>query len=140
MAPRKSTRQATSTHSKAARKKSKVATASSESLQEKKASIRAQFSQAKSTKTGYAGYIQRGKQFLADIVTERRAKIEEDPGWVCPEGIDTDILEQGFENPPNVHSVYALEMYLTQKCVAEKLGKSTAEGIHGAFAKHWDTM
>lgn len=140
MAPRKTSGHATPSHSRPAKRKSKIATASSESLRAKKASIRAEFSQAGSTKTGYAGYLQRGKQFLADIVAERRQKAKEDPSWVCPEGIDTDILEQAFENPPNVHSVYALEMHLTQKCVTEMLGKSTAEGIHGAFAKYWDTM
>ncbi|KAJ6480027.1 hypothetical protein C8R47DRAFT_1186705 [Mycena vitilis] len=39
-----------------------------------------------------------------------------------------------------VHSAAALEMFITQKCIVEMLGKSTADGIHGAYAKFWDTM
>ncbi|KAK7013580.1 hypothetical protein R3P38DRAFT_3576197 [Favolaschia claudopus] len=41
---------------------------------------------------------------------------------------------------PNKHSVYALELYLTQKCVVEELGQSTADGIHGAMADYWDRL
>lgn len=84
--------------------------------------------------------LDRGRAILADVVTDKRQKEKEDAS--CPEleGIDTKILAEAFDGPPNKHSAYALELYLTQKCVVEGYGKSTAEGIHGAFAKYWDGM
>lgn len=121
-------------------KKTKGATASLEALQKNKSTARAKYSQGQRTSTSYAGYLQRGRNFLADIVQERCEKEAAEPGWVCPEGIDTDVLRKAFDNPPNKHSVYALELFLVQKCMTEGWGKSTGEGIHGAFAKYWDTM
>ncbi|KAJ6579194.1 hypothetical protein DFH09DRAFT_913466 [Mycena vulgaris] len=117
----------------------KAPTAKLDDLEKTKAKARSDFSQAPKTKEAYDGYLARGKGFLADVVAQRRAKLKEEPSWVCPQGIDTDILEKAFDHP-NKHSVFALELFLTQKCIVEGLGKSTCEGIHGAFAKHWDTM
>jgi hypothetical protein len=54
--------------------------------------------------------------------------------------IDIDMMEKAFDNPPNKYSVMMLELYLVQKCLTEKKGKSTADGIHGAFADYWDNM
>ncbi|KAJ7620669.1 hypothetical protein B0H17DRAFT_1164583 [Mycena rosella] len=88
----------------------------------------------------YKGYIDRGRAIIADIVKERRLKEKTVPGWTCPEGIDTDVLETAFVGSPNKHSALALELYLTQKCIVEGLGKSTGEGIHGAWAKYWDEL
>jgi hypothetical protein len=34
----------------------------------------------------------------------------------------------------------ALELFLVQKCFTENLGKSTGDGIYGAFADYWDNM
>ena len=54
--------------------------------------------------------------------------------------IDIDKMEKAFDNPPNKYSVMVLELYLVQKCLTEKKGKSTASGIHGAFTDYWDNM
>ncbi|KAJ7246753.1 hypothetical protein C8J57DRAFT_1452105 [Mycena rebaudengoi] len=102
--------------------------------------MREEFSNAKTTKAAYSGYLSRGRVIVADSVKEKRAKEKEDPSWKCPENIDTDLLAKALEGPPNRHSVYALELVLTQKCGVEGHGKSTAEGIHGAFAKYWDEL
>lgn len=115
-------------------------TAQLDVLDKNKQNARASFSQAPRTAKQYARYVEMGKEFLANVVTQRRERVEKEPSWMCPQGIDTDILAEAFEKPPNKHSVFALELFLTQKCIVEGNGKSTAEGVHGAFAKHWDTM
>jgi hypothetical protein len=118
-------------------KKTKIATSSLQALQKTRTASQNEFGRSKSTKSNYAGYIKRGKIFLADIVAERRANGE---GVVCKEGINTDLLEKAFENPPNKYSAMALELFLVQKCFTENWGKSTGDGIHGAFADYWDHM
>ncbi|KAJ6458538.1 hypothetical protein C8R45DRAFT_843762 [Mycena sanguinolenta] len=114
-------------------------TAEFDDLEQSKRRARSQHSQAKRTTEAYSGHIKRGRAFLDDLVAQRRERVAKEPSWVCPEGIDTDLAEKAFDTP-NKHSAWALEMFLTQKCIVEGLGKHTAEGIHGAFAKHWDTM
>ncbi|KAJ7202670.1 hypothetical protein C8J57DRAFT_1622701 [Mycena rebaudengoi] len=121
-------------------RKAKIATAATAQLRQQKDDMREEFSNAKTTKAAYSGYLSRGRVIVADSVKERRAKEKEDPSWKCPENIDTDLLAKALEGPPNRHSVYALELVLTQKCGVEGHGKSTAEGIHGAFAKYWDEL
>jgi len=121
----------------AAKTKTKAATSSLQTLQKTRVACRNEFGRSKNTKSNYAGYIKRGKSFLADIVAERRANGE---GVICKEGITTDVLEKAFENPPNKYSAMALELFLVQKCFTENLGKSTGDGIHGAFADYWDNM
>ncbi|KAK7057802.1 hypothetical protein R3P38DRAFT_3546631 [Favolaschia claudopus] len=101
---------------------------------------RAKYTNAENTTKAYGGYLARGDEFLAAVVEERRQRREKDPDWVCEQGIDTDLLAKAFSKPPNQHSAIALEMFITQKCLVEGLGKSTADGIHGAYAKYWDNM
>lgn len=126
---------------KAAKKtKKKTPTVTAETLKKKKDAIQDEFSKATNTKTAYKGYRDRGIAIIADVVATRKQKEKEDPSWKCPDGIDTDLLEKALKGPPNKHSVYALGLYLTQKCAVEDLGKSTAEGIHGAFANYWDNL
>ncbi|KAJ7042105.1 hypothetical protein C8F04DRAFT_1031060 [Mycena alexandri] len=101
---------------------------------------RATYTNAKKTTEAYEGYLARGKVFLKSCVAQRR-KEEAREGWVRPEGhVDTDLLAKAFSKPPNKYSATALELFITQKCLVENLKKSTAEGIHGAYAKYWDTM
>ncbi|KAJ7656034.1 hypothetical protein DFH06DRAFT_1411728 [Mycena polygramma] len=121
-------------------RKSKAATAPASSLKTKKAEIRDQFGNAANTKSAYKGYLDRGLVILADIVADREKQETQSPGGSLSDDIDIELLAKAFTGPPNKHSVYALELYLTQKCVVESLGKSTAEGIQGAFAKYWDEL
>ncbi|KAJ7873996.1 hypothetical protein B0H14DRAFT_3556286 [Mycena olivaceomarginata] len=113
----------------AGKKKAKNPTAALESLQKNTQAVRAKYTNAERTRNAYDGYLARGRVILADIVSERRKK-----------GIDTNLLEKAFDKPPDKYSAVALELYLTQKCIVEGLGRSTAEGIHGAFSKYWDMM
>ncbi|KAJ7753850.1 hypothetical protein B0H16DRAFT_1544129 [Mycena metata] len=121
-------------------KKKKQAAASTADLGRSTREARATYTNAKKTSEAYDGYLARGNTFLKSCVAQRR-KEEAREGWVHPEGhIDTDLLAKAFSKPPNKYSATALELFITQKCLVENLKKSTAEGIHGAYAKYWDTM
>jgi hypothetical protein len=90
----------------------------------------------KNTDNAYDGHLDRGMRFLATLIEERRARGED----ICSEGISTDEFEKVFDKPPNKYSAMAIEMFIVQKCFVQKLGKDTGYGIHGAFARYWDTM
>ncbi|KAF8207109.1 hypothetical protein K438DRAFT_1917558 [Mycena galopus ATCC 62051] len=119
--------------------KKKSTTSSADILKQNNAAMQDEFGKAPNTKGAYKGYLARGRAIIADVVAERRQLEEDDPGF-HPESIDVELLAVALEGPPNKHSVYALSLYLTQKCVEEGLGKSTADGIHGAFANYWDHL
>ncbi len=91
--------------------------------------------QPKTTKKNYKGYIKRGKEFLALLVERRKAEGDS----MDSDGLDTEILGKAFDdNQPNKYSVIALELYLTEKCFNEGHGRSTANGIHSAWAAYCD--
>jgi len=93
--------------------------------------------QPKTTKKNYNGYIKRGKEFLALLVERRQAEGDA----MDSDGLDTKTLGKAFDdNRPNKYSVIALELYLTEKCFNEGHGRSTANGIHSAWAAYWDNM
>ncbi|KAJ7644798.1 hypothetical protein FB45DRAFT_976028 [Roridomyces roridus] len=123
---------------KATRPRKKVAVAAFDTLLSQKVAAEKEFSKSKKTRAAYDGYLRRGRAMLKTVARDREEK--EKKGWKCPEGIDTKLLAAALEGPPNKHSALALELFLTQKCLTEELGKSTADGIHGAFADYWDSM
>ena len=89
------------------------------------------------TREAYQGQVKQGKEFLARCIAERKKKgCDAD----LADGVNTNLLEKAFDNPPNIHSVDALEMFLSQRCFTEGLAYSTAESIHAAFANYWDNM
>ncbi|KAJ7858328.1 hypothetical protein B0H13DRAFT_2571611, partial [Mycena leptocephala] len=115
-------------------KRKKQTAASNADLGKSTREARVTYTNAKKTTEAYEGYLSRGREFLQCRKDEARES------WVHPQDhIDTDLLAKAFSKPPNKYSATALEMFITQKCLVEKLKKSTAEGIHGAFAKYWDT-
>jgi hypothetical protein len=124
------------------KKKTRNATSSLETLQKIKESSRIEHGRPKRTRDNYAGYIERGKAFLTDLVAERRGDVNKLPvdSLDSDDDIDIDMMEKAFDNPPNKYSVMMLELFLVQKCLTEKRGKSTATGIHGAFSDYWDNM
>lgn len=120
-------------------KKGKTTTPSFETLQKTKTAGRQQFGRPLRTRKSYDSYLARGKDFLEDLVAERRE--EEKKHGITRDGIDTTELAQAFdESGPNRLSPVALELFLTQKCLTEDKGMSTAEGIRGAFADYWDHL
>ena len=133
----------------AGQKKTKNAASSLAHLQQVKKASRAKYSHAQSTQGNYAGYIKRGKAFLAKLVSERQDSAEKggDDG-ICAETeegddgkpIDWELLAKAFDNPPNKYSVMALELFIVEKCLTENHGTSTSGGIQGAFTTYWDNM
>ena len=87
-----------------------------------------------STKKTYQRHIKDGRIFLADLVNQRRKVPPNDD-------VNTDSLEAAFDSQkPNRYSAMALELFITNKCLKENRGLSTAQQIHGAWARHWDRM
>ncbi|KAJ7193098.1 hypothetical protein B0H12DRAFT_1246059 [Mycena haematopus] len=121
-------------------RKSKAVTAPATALRQKKATLQDEFGKALKTKKAYKGYYTRGVAIIDDVVADRKRQEAENPGCLANDGIDTELLAKAFSGPPNKHSVYALELYLTQKCVVEGHGQPTAEGIHGAMADYWERL
>ncbi|KIY47992.1 hypothetical protein FISHEDRAFT_74093 [Fistulina hepatica ATCC 64428] len=92
--------------------------------------------QAKRTKAAYDGYIVRGRKFLADLVASRRREHVTD-------GMDTNLLEQAFDDTPNRLSSDALMMFITDNCLTpngKQLQHSTAESCQAAFVKLWESV
>ena len=83
---------------------------------------------APNTSTAYKGHVDRGRRFLAQLVTSKRAS-----------GVENlDGLEFALDDTPNKHSAYVLELFLTEKCFNQGLAYQTSEGISSAFMKLWD--
>lgn len=108
-------------------------------LQDVQQSEAKKYTTVKNTEKAYAGHLARARKFIENLVAKRRANGE---GRVCAAGIQTDELAQAFDGdkPPNRYSALAAEIFLTQRCLVEGLGVSTAEGIHGALCALWDKM
>jgi len=105
-------------------------------LQSIKSTNEDKYGQPEKTKKAYEGYVKNGKAFLATLVEKRRAEDKTED-----EIQETNGIEKAFNtDKPNKQSAIALELFLTQKCLNEGKGMSTATGIHGAFARYWDKM
>ena len=104
-------------------------------MREVGATNRAEFTKSKQTLMQYNRYIKQGKEFLAECVKRQRASNE-----AAPEGMDNELLEKAFENPPNKLSSEALELFLVQKCLMEEHRERTAATVQAAFAWYWDNM
>ncbi|PBK81550.1 hypothetical protein ARMGADRAFT_1048794 [Armillaria gallica] len=108
------------------------------SLAQTESETQQKWSQADNTKINYKGYVARAARFLDDMVLAWRKRYSET--GVCKDDIDTDLLAQAFDNPPNKYSVTALLNFLTQKCFVEQYGKLTGQGIQAAMVRMWDKM
>ncbi|KAF8955908.1 hypothetical protein BDZ97DRAFT_1907423 [Flammula alnicola] len=108
-------------------------------LQEVQQSEVKRYTTVKNTEKAYNGHLTRARKFLENLVAKRRANGE---GKICAAGIQTDELAKALDGdkPPNRYSALAVELFLTQRCLVEGLGVSTAEGIHGALCTLWDKM
>lgn len=109
--------------------------ASIEEMRHLSAENREKFGKAKKTLEHYKRYIQRGREFLAVCVKQRREDCA-----AAKDDIDNELLLKAFDNPPNKHSAEALELFMVQKCLCEACGGSTSVSMHSAFAWHWDNM
>lgn len=97
---------------------------------------------AAATTTRYESIIRQGKTLLKDTVTSRQSSdspmIEKD---VDGREINNDELLKAFDGPaPNRLSAFAIEMFISDRCLVRKRGESTADGINAAFLWHFDNM
>lgn len=93
----------------------------------------------------YDGIMRQGTGFLGAFVTERRRSVEDKDGMleneIDGEPIDIDLLADAFnETKPNRYSAFVAEMFLTDRCLDQKKGVSTADGINAALLWYWDRM
>ncbi|PPR07279.1 hypothetical protein CVT26_012439 [Gymnopilus dilepis] len=114
-----------------------------------------QYGKSKNTLNSYDGYIRRGREFVAQFVKEQEAGerlwmaggaellMDEDDellGKVEPDvSMDPDF-HKAFDGPPLKCTPLAIAMFLAHKCFTEKLGKSTADGIHSAFVNYYSQL
>ncbi|KAM6489686.1 hypothetical protein JOM56_014857 [Amanita muscaria] len=101
------------------------------------ATNREEYGKSKCTRQQYCRYVERGKEFLAKCVQNRRENLEQAEK---DDGVDTELLAKAFEKPPNKLSTCALEWFLVHKCLIEECRQSTAMSIYSAFTWYWDNM
>ena len=117
-----------STRKRASSSKSASTTVDHAKLQQLRDAGKKQWMLAPNTSSAYKGHVDRGRRFLAQLVVSKRAS-----------GVENlDGLESAFDNIPNKHSAYVLELFLTEKCFNQGLTYQTSEGIYSAFMKLWD--
>lgn len=107
-------------------------------LRQISAQNRREYGKAQRTQKSYTAYVQKGKAWLAGTVNKLRERVEK--GEHMPDGTDVDLWASAFDPTPNKYSAHALELFLTKRCFDDKLGQSTGELIHAAFADYWDNM
>jgi hypothetical protein len=136
--PRKAARNSKKARGRARDLKEKEAAAGVAALKRMAAENKERYGRSQRTRENYARYLSQGKEFLEHTVSDRR---EPEPGSEAPDdGIDTDLLAKAFDDPPNIHSVDALELFLADKCFHQGCGKSVADVVQAAFADYWSRM
>lgn len=140
------------------------------SIQKTATNAKKKHGKAESTTNGYDGHVRRGMEWLATFAQEEQERVEERWQAEEGEKLsvdeededDEDITEIGeakdkekgedadvtmdpefptaFTGPPVKCTPVAIAMFMAYKCFTEDLGVSTANAIHAAFIRHYDTM
>ncbi|TCD60050.1 hypothetical protein EIP91_010837, partial [Steccherinum ochraceum] len=106
---------------------------------------------SENTSTTYGGYVKNGKEYLQQLVVQKRAALAGNAArgveGLTMEGgpavVDKDdlaVMEKAFDNPPNRYSTFVLELFIAQKVFEEGLKPGTGISIYSAFKKYWDMM
>ena len=97
---------------------------------------------AKQTRKNYNRYVARGRDFLEDLIASMKTQLQANRtmsrGERSRQDQEIHDLSQAFDSTPNVQSVRALELFITEKCFREGCGGNTASGIHAGFKSYWD--
>ncbi|KAF8886647.1 hypothetical protein CPB85DRAFT_1258454 [Mucidula mucida] len=80
----------------------------------------------------YNRYIKNTRKFHTELVKQRRAS-----GQTYN---DAKEFESALNGPPNKCTADVILYFLVQKCFTEECGHSTGDGIHAAWADHYDNM
>jgi hypothetical protein len=99
------------------------------------------------TRKNYAGYVKRGREWLASHFSDS------DNNSSIPCGVDEADLpppqddmyqdpdfKNAFNERPNKYSHQALALFISFKCFHQNLKKGTGTGIHAAFKKYWEQL
>jgi hypothetical protein len=98
------------------------------------------------TRRNYAGYVKRGREWLA-------GHFSENSNVGTPKGVDETNLpslnddmyqdldfKNAFNDRPNKYTHQALALFISFKCFHQNLKKGTATSIHAAFKKYWEQL
>lgn len=97
------------------------------------------------TVINYDGAVKHGREWLKDLMAQQRARMESADSLDDPPGDPfADDLAQAFDIIPNKHSAFALEYFITDKCVItpkpgsdKPCGFQTANRYQASFKKLW---
>ncbi|KAG0703097.1 hypothetical protein DFH29DRAFT_998725 [Suillus ampliporus] len=114
--------------------KGKATTALASALMAQREEARRTLLKAKGTRSQYDGHLVRGRQFLADVV-EQKKTAHTDGTHTQADGklIDIDAYSHAFDDTPNRYSASVLELFLVQKGLTEARSLSTTWGVFLAF-------
>lgn len=109
-------------------------------------------SSAENTNTAYAGYIKRGREWIARFIPSDKPTSPSQPEPVnnsndCPSYVDDvnptmdpDFPKAFDESGPNRWTPLAIAMHMSFKCFDENKGKSTGESIRAAFKQYYTAL
>ncbi|KAF9024486.1 hypothetical protein BDZ89DRAFT_925293, partial [Hymenopellis radicata] len=103
-----------------------------ERLKTTRDTAREEHGKAKRSRNEYNRYIKNTRKFHAELVKQRRAS-----GQTYD---DAKEFESALDGPPNKCTADVILYFLVQKCFTEECGHSTGDGIHAAWADHYDNM
>jgi hypothetical protein len=99
------------------------------------------------TRRSYAGYVKRGREWLASHFSRG------DTSSGIPKGVNKDDLPSlhddmyqdpefrvAFNERPNKYSHHALALFISYKCFHQNLKSGTGTGIHAAFKNYWEQL
>ena len=116
-------------------------------LQKQRDATKKSFMLSENTRSTYDGHVKRGKNFLKRLVAERQASVSDgkESGDFQPledsgDPVDEALLEVAFDNPPNRHTPFALELFISEKCIQRGHSKQLCEQIYSAFKHYWKMM
>ncbi|KAG2344994.1 hypothetical protein BDR05DRAFT_998604 [Suillus weaverae] len=131
------TKKILSTAKKSAKGKSITASASALIAQQEEA--RQTLLKAKGTRSQYDGHLVWGRQFLVDVVEQKKTALV-NGAQADDELIDIDAYSHAFDDIPNKYSSSMLELFLVQKGLTEARSLSTTWGVFSAFNDLWKNV
>ncbi|KAF8875269.1 hypothetical protein CPB85DRAFT_1260091 [Mucidula mucida] len=103
-----------------------------ERLKTTRDTAREEHGKSKRSRGKYNHYIKNTRKFHTELVKQRRAS-----GQTYDNAKE---FESALNGPPNKYTADIILYFLVQKCFTEECGHSTGDGIHAAWADHYDNM
>ncbi|KAF8999021.1 hypothetical protein BDZ89DRAFT_1250452 [Hymenopellis radicata] len=122
----------TSSRRTSRKKRSSPVAPDMERLKMTRDTAREEHGKSKRSRGEYNRYIKNTRKFHTELVKQRRAS-----GQTYD---DAKEFESALDGPPNKCTADVILYFLVQKCFTEECGHSTGDGIHAAWADHYDNM